>query len=166
MSDRNSGSALSYRRAHEGDIDMITQFNLQLAAETEGKSLDPDTIRTGVSRGMQQFPEAQYFVAERERRVVGQLMFTREWSDWRNGWMLWLQSVYVQPDWRSHGVFRCLLNESLAAVRTDMDAIGLRLYVDHANEGAIEVYARLGFEDAGYRMMEIVPLNRASHSEA
>ena len=93
MSAQESAEQLTYRRAHDGDVATIVEFNLQLALETEGKALNPQTMQQGVSRGMQQFPEAQYFVVECDRQVVGQLMFTREWSDWRNGWMLWLQST-------------------------------------------------------------------------
>jgi len=88
--------------------------NQCLALESEGARLDPDILRRGIERGLSRFPEVQYFVAEISGRMVGQLMLTREWSDWRDGWLLWLQSVYVDREFRRQGVFRRLLEFSLA----------------------------------------------------
>ena len=82
-----------YRRANISDVDRITEFNCRLAQETEGKQLDTATVTRGVSRGLLLAPEVLYFVAEKDGTVVGQVMLTREWSDWRDGWMLWIQSV-------------------------------------------------------------------------
>ncbi|MCH2202275.1 MAG: GNAT family N-acetyltransferase [Fuerstiella sp.] len=159
MSGRDSVAVFRFRRADDGDLESIIHFNQCLAAETEKKTLDRETLRAGVSRGLRQFPEAQYFVAENEGSVVGQLMLTREWSDWRNGWVLWLQSVYVQLEFRCQGVFSRLLNNAVATVNADGKAIGLRLYVEQNNAVANVAYRKLGFDDAGYRMMEKVPLS-------
>ena len=158
MSDVSPVNDLSFRRAAIPDVDTIARFNIQLAMETEEKALHAETIRQGVAAGLQYFPEVQYFVAEASGRVVGQLMFTREWSDWRNGWMLWLQSVYVPLQFRDRGVFRGLLDFALQAVSADQQAVGVRLYAERDNRDAIAVYERLGFQDAGYRILEIVPL--------
>jgi GNAT superfamily N-acetyltransferase len=158
MIEPEAAEQFTFRRATDGDVTTIVEFNLQLALETEGKALNPETMQQGVARGIQQFPEAQYFIAECERQLVGQLMFTREWSDWRNGWMLWLQSVYVRQDFRGRGVFRNLLNSALAVVNKDSGAIGLRLYVEKENKPAIAAYERLQFKDAGYRILETVPI--------
>ncbi len=158
MIERESAEQFTFRRATDGDVATIVEFNLQLALETEGKVLNPETMQQGVSRGIKQFPEAQYFLAECGRQLVGQLMFTREWSDWRNGWMLWLQSVYVRQGFRGRGVFRNLLDSALAVVNKDGGAVGLRLYVEKDNEPAIAAYERLQFKDTGYRILETVPI--------
>lgn len=160
MSDNDSCTSISCRRANVDDVDIITQFNLWLALETEGQKLDVATMRQGVAGGLDRHPEVQYFVAETTDRVVGQLMVTREWSDWRNGWMLWLQSVYVVQEARSQGVFRRLLDYAMAEVNREGQAVGLRLYVERENEAAAAVYDRIGFKDAGYRLLEIVPLSQ------
>ena len=103
-----------YRRANISDVGRITEFNCRLALETEGKQLDPATVTRGVSRGLLLAPEVLYFVAEKDGIVVGQVMLTREWSDWRDGWMLWIQSVYVGAEWRGLGVFGKLFSFSIA----------------------------------------------------
>ncbi|MCH2211999.1 MAG: GNAT family N-acetyltransferase [Fuerstiella sp.] len=159
MSDPDSAAVFRFRRADLGDLESIVCFNLRLAEETEEKTLDRETLRAGVSRGMRLFPEAQYFVAEIEGSVIGQLMLTREWSDWRNGWMLWLQSVYVQREFRCQAVFSRLLSCALDTANADGKAVGLRLYVEQKNAVANEAYRKMGFDDAGYRILEMVPLS-------
>ena len=58
-------------------------------------------------------------------------MLTREWSDWRNGWMWWIQSVYVRADARRRGVFRALYRHVYRGGEGRPGVIGLRLYVEH-----------------------------------
>ena len=152
--------SIVFRRASADDADVIIEFNRLLAAESEQTDLDPNIVRRGVERGSLHFPEVRYFVAETHGRIVGQMMMTREWSDWRDGWLLWLQSVYVDPDFRRQGVFRRLLNHSLAECAKTMKVAGVRLYVEKDNVAATSTYLRSGFKDSGYRVMEIVPLHR------
>ena len=137
------------------DIAMITEYNCRLALETESRILDRDTVEAGVRRGLELGDEVQYFVAEDESGVIGQIMLTREWSDWRNGWMIWLQSVYVASEKRGAGVFRLLFERSVELARLRFDAVCVRLYVEHENEAATATYRRLGFRDSGYLVMEM-----------
>ncbi len=151
------------RSASDLDIDTLADFNCRLAWETENRALDPETVRRGVTRSLQLSPEVRYFVAEADSAIVGQLMLTREWSDWRDGWMVWLQSVYVCSDWRGRGVFRTLLNHAVAMVTAEDRVVNLRLYVEHHNDVAKNTYRTLGFSDAGYEVMEM-PLNNRIQS--
>lgn len=150
--------ALTIRDAHPGDLQVIVDFNQRLAQESEGKSLDLATLTAGVQSLLADRQKGRYFVAESDGRVAGQMMITHEWSDWRNGDIWWLQSVYVHPDFRRQGVFRQLLEHVLAQGAVE-SSIGLRLYVDEHNRSAIETYRRFGFESGAYRVME-----RLSHS--
>lgn len=143
------------RAASFDDIPVISEFNCCLAKETENKTLDRPTVLNGVKRGMELGDEAQYFVAEDESGVIGQIMLTREWSDWRNGWMVWLQSVYVSPPKRGAGVFRMLFERSIEMARLRCNPVCMRLYVEHENEIAMTTYRRLGFQDSGYQVMEM-----------
>lgn len=147
------------RRAAPDDALQIANFNARLAIETEGRALDSEVLLQGVTKALGLAPEVLYFVAQEQRnhesRIVGQLMLTREWSDWRNGWMVWLQSVYVCPESRRQGVFQQLLRFAVSEVSGMMPVAGLRLYVEHNNSSARTVYSRLGFAAAGYDVMEM-----------
>lgn len=145
----------TFRAAVESDAFVITELNCRLAMETEEKALDQDLVSKGVLNGLRLFPEVRYFVAECDGKIVGQLMLTREWSDWRNGWMIWLQSVYVVSEFRRCGVFRLLYQYAIQLLRDENSIAGVRLYVEHANEAAKSCYRSLGFEDAGYQVFEI-----------
>ncbi|MEZ6128022.1 MAG: GNAT family N-acetyltransferase [Planctomycetaceae bacterium] len=146
---------LRIRVADPDDVDVLTDFNCRLALETERKILDPVTVRNGVTRGLSVGEEVQYWVADEDGVVAGQLMLTREWSDWRDGWMYWLQSVYVVAERRGQGVFRRLLEHVMQQLRNRTDVCCLRLYVEDENHAAMESYRRLGFEEPGYRVMEV-----------
>lgn len=146
------------RLAESRDLDVIIEFNRLLALESEGKALDPSLLRPGVAAGLAHPAKCKYFVAEDNGKVLGQMAITYEWSDWRNGWFWWVQSVYVRPESRQRGVFRTLFEHVQGAARKDPEVIGIRLYVEHENRGAQEVYRRLGMEATGYQVLEKYPL--------
>jgi ribosomal protein S18 acetylase RimI-like enzyme len=127
------------REARAGDLETLVAFNLALAEETEGKRLDPATLRRGVAAVLADASKGFYLVAERGGRVLGQLMVTREWSDWRDGDWWWFQSVYVAPEARRQGVFQALYAEIVARSQA-AGARGLRLYVENENRGAQATY--------------------------
>jgi GNAT superfamily N-acetyltransferase len=146
------------RRAGPADAAVVVEFNRRLALESEGKALDVAVLAQGVATGLADPQKALYFVAEEDGEVVGQLMVTTEWSDWRNGWIWWIQSVYVREDWRRRGVFRLLYQHVHRAALTDPQVIGLRLYVEHENHAAQQTYLTMGMERTGYLVLERCPL--------
>jgi len=99
------------REAGKTDIPILAQHNQALANETENIELSTKTILSGVSKALDR-EDCHYFVAEFNGEVAGQVMITYEWSDWRNGVMWWIQSVYVRPEYRNKGVFRALFTYS------------------------------------------------------
>ena len=139
--------------------------NVALAAETEGQQLDQSLLRPGIQAVLADPTLGRYHLAEIDGRVVGQLMTTHEWSDWRNGLFLWIQSVYVLPDYRGAGVFRALYDHLAGMAGSDSRICGIRLYVDRSNEGAQGVYARLGMHRSNYGVMETVYRGPESHQE-
>ena len=150
---------ITIRDAVPDDAGIIAGFNSDMARETEGKTLDPDRVGPGVAALLADASRGRYWVAVSNDRVVGQLMVTYEWSDWRNGNIWWIQSVYVHRDCRRQGVFRSLYRhvESLAAATPDV--IGLRLYVESGNTRAQQTYASLGMVKPNYLVMEAMLRN-------
>jgi len=147
-------SKLQVRSAIPADWPTITDFNNRLAIETEDIQLDPDTLRQGVRAILSDSTRGQYFVACHQEQIVGQLLHTREWSDWRNGEIWWLQSVYVTADFRRQGVFRMLYEHARREAIAAKTVVGIRLYVDRDNAPAHATYHRLGMEKAGYFVMQ------------
>ena len=152
--------ALIIRRGTTADAAVIVEFNERIALETEGKTLGRAVVSAGVAAALADPARGLYFVAERDGRIVGQLMVTTEWSDWRNGWFWWIQSVYVHPEARRKGVFRSLYAHVEEQARLDSTVIGLRLYVEHENTAAQKTYAALGMNSTSYLVLEKYPLNR------
>jgi ribosomal protein S18 acetylase RimI-like enzyme len=144
---------VTVRTARPDDAATITAFNLAMAMESEGLKLDRATLEQGVAAALGDPGKAIYFVAEVDGQLAGQLMITHEWSDWRNGDIWWIQSVYVHPNHRRRGVFRALYRhvESEAKAR---GAVKLRLYVEHENESAQRTYSSLGLHRSRYFVME------------
>jgi GNAT superfamily N-acetyltransferase len=144
------------RAASKSDIPVLVEFNLGCARDSEGKELDRTILTGGVTRGLQQGDEVLYLLAENDNGPIGQIMLTREWSDWRNGWIAWIQSVYVRPEFRGQGVFRSLLDHAVQRLKNQPDVIGVRLYVEQGNASAESVYIRTGFVDPNYKVLELM----------
>lgn len=148
------------RRAVWEDAEVIARFNQELARETEDRVLPWDLIYPGVRRALERPAHSRYWVAEAEGQVIGQAMITPEWSDWRNGWKWWLQSVFVAAPWRSKGVFSSLVNQichdsALLEKEGDPPVVALWLFAEVDNSRALEVYHRLGFGDPHYKVLEM-----------
>jgi GNAT superfamily N-acetyltransferase len=156
---------MKIRDATLADLSFIVEANAALATETEGKTLDPALLRQGVQTVLANPALGRYYIAEAGGNAVGQLMTTFEWSDWRNGLFLWIQSVYVLPANRGDGVFRALYDHLGALARADAHICGIRLYVDHGNERAQGVYARMGMHRSNYGVMETVFRGPTSYAQ-
>ena len=125
-----------------------------MALETEELALDSETCLRGVNSVFADETLGRYFVVEEESRVVGSLMITHEWSDWRCGTVWWIQSVYVEPSSRGKGVYRLMYEEVKSIVESDSSLRGIRLYVDRRNSAAQRVYERLGMNGDHYKLYE------------
>jgi len=142
------------RTAEIGDIETIAELNIAMAWETEQKRLDPATIRRGIRAVMDDSDYGFYVVAERSGEVVGCLLITFEWSDWRSALFWWIQSLYVQPPFRRRGVFTRLHDFVRTQALQHPDVCGLRLYVEQSNHAARNAYRRIGMTPTAYRMYE------------
>ena len=147
-------SLYQVRPALPDDWETIVEFNCRLADESEDKRLDPETITAGVKAILADSNKGRYFVACLEDRIVGQMMHTWEYSDWRNGEIWWLQSVYVHPEFRRQGVFRLLYDKLHNEAVSNSEVVGLRLYVENDNDRAEQTYCNLGMKPGGYHVLE------------
>jgi ribosomal protein S18 acetylase RimI-like enzyme len=142
------------RLATEVDAAAIVGFNRAMALETEGKDLVPEVIGAGVRALLGNPASGFYVVAEEARRAVGGLMITKEWSDWRNGELWWIQSLYVVPEFRRRGVFRRLYAHVQELASREPRVRGFRLYVERDNAAAQAVYRAIGMHETHYRVYE------------
>ena len=148
-------SSIKVRQAGPHDLGRLVQFNASMAQETEGQALDPARLKLGVAAVLQRQDLGFYLLAELEGQVVGQLLVTTEWSDWRNAFFWWVQSVYVLPEYRRRGVYRALDQQVRLEASQSGNVCGVRLYVDQENRVAQQVYQDLGMSQSRYYMYEI-----------
>ncbi len=145
---------LIIRFARLDDANILAEINKSMALESEGLNLDFQTVLSGVKNLMLQIDHGFYLIAAIENQIVGTLMITYEWTDWRNGLFWWIQSVYVVPDMRNKGVYKALYHYVKEIAKNDTRFRGFRLYVDKDNQRAIEVYKKLGMTESNYIFFE------------
>jgi GNAT superfamily N-acetyltransferase len=143
-----------YRAAEPTDITAIVNFQIEMAHETEDIELDRDVLGRGVEALFTDPSLGRYFIADIDGKPIASLMITYEWSDWRNGMVWWIQSVYVAPEARRRGIYAGLYQYVKDLVDTESAVRGIRLYVDRRNTAAQEVYRRLGMNGDHYQVFE------------
>ena len=142
------------RRATLEDAQALADFNREMAKETENIELLPEVIAAGVKAMIERPQMGFYLVAEDQGELQASLMITTEWSDWRNGLLWWIQSVYVRPDYRRKGLYRLLYQQVKKLAETETGVCGFRLYVEHDNHVAQKTYEALGMQQTAYKIYE------------
>ncbi len=150
---------ITIRDAKAEDLQIITDFQMEMALETEALKLDREVLSAGVSSVLNDNSKARYFIAHTSSESVGMLMITFEWSDWRNGWVWWIQSVYTKPGFRKMGVYKLLYDHIKNLVINSNNIRGVRLYVDKRNVPAQRVYESLGMNGEHYTTYEWMKIN-------
>lgn len=150
---------MKVRKATKSDIGQIVDFQLQMARETENIELDPATVLLGVTAVTEDPAKGQYYVSETENTITGSLLTTYEWSDWRNGTVLWIQSVYVLPGFRRKGIYRSMYSHLKQMVLESGHLKGIRLYADKSNAAAHKTYQNLGMTPDHYVTFEWIKPN-------
>jgi GNAT superfamily N-acetyltransferase len=145
---------IEIRKAKLSDCEHIVDLQLAMARETEGLELDRDIASKGVRGVFEEPSRGIYWVAEEQGEILGVLLAIQEWSDWRNGTVLWIHSLYVVPKARGHGVFKKLYLNLKEKVEQSPELVGLRLYVDKKNKAAQKIYEKLGMRRDHYELYE------------
>lgn len=140
--------------ASAGDAPALVEFNQAMALETEGKTLDPDTVNAAVRAVFDDPHKGFYVIAEDDGQIVGGLMVTYEWSDWRNAWWWWVQSVFIRETARGKRVYSHLYDFVKARAKSAGDVYGIRLYVETENVHAQRVYEKVGMNRSPYLMYD------------
>lgn len=147
------------RKASANDIDSIVRFQLKMANETEGIELHKPTVTKGVTAVINDIKKGQYYISEIDGKVVASLLTTYEWSDWRNGTVLWIQSVFVLKEYRRKGIYRNMYSYIKELVKNDDNLNGIRLYADKSNYPAHKTYEQLGMTPDHYITFEWIKKN-------
>lgn len=145
---------MEIRLATEKDVSDLVEFNQAMALETEGKTLNGDILAAGVAAVLSDEQKGSYVVVEDGGTVVAGLLITREWSDWRNAWFWWIQSVYVRPTHRGTGLYSRMYEFVKKLAADEGNVCGFRLYVEKENQIAQKVYEKLGMHETYYLMYE------------
>ena len=142
------------RVAEQNDAGALVEFNQAMALETEGKRLEPEKITKGVAAVFTDDSKGFYVVAEDDGKIVGGLMVTYEWSDWRNAWFWWIQSVYIRPEARGQSLYTRMYEFVKLRAADAGNVCGFRLYVETENAHAQNVYDAVGMNRSHYVMYE------------
>ena len=145
---------MNIRLAEKKDVDALVEFNQAMALETEGKHLNEDILRPGVLAVFDDIAKGFYVVADAEEHIAGGLLVTSEWSDWRNGWFWWVQSVYIRPPYRGRSIYTAMYEFVKVQAQRQGNVCGFRLYVEKENTHAQRVYEKLGMDKTYYLMYE------------
>ncbi len=145
---------MNIRAAILEDAKSLVEFNQAMALETEGKRLDAQILESGVEAVLHDETKGFYAVAESGGKIVGGLMVTFEWSDWRDNWFWWIQSVYILPEFRGRKIYSRLYDFVKQKAEEKGDVCGFRLYVERENRNAQKVYEKCGMEASHYLMYE------------
>jgi ribosomal protein S18 acetylase RimI-like enzyme len=84
--------------------------------------------------------------------VVACASIVTEWSNFRGGDYWWIQSLYIVPEHRGHGLVDTILQHLASEARAG-GAIDLRLYGYNTNARALRAYQRFGFREAPYLIL-------------
>ncbi len=137
------------------DINSLVDFNIKMAKETENKILNKKIVTKGVSEVLTDTTLGYYVIAKNKNTILGSLMITYEWSDWRNGMFWWIQSVYVEKEYRQQGVYKKMYSYIKDKALKDNSCTGIRLYVEQENKIAQSVYTKLEMKETHYKLFEI-----------
>lgn len=143
------------RKATKLDYETIVECQIKMALETESLVLDKNIVTKGVGEIINESPLGYYLIAEDNfKNILGVMMVLYEWSDWRNGKVLWIHSLYVKPEYRNLGVFKTFYLHLKNILTTSAEYKGIRLYVEKNNIKAQQAYQSVGMSNEHYELFE------------
>jgi GNAT superfamily N-acetyltransferase len=144
------------RRANLTDLEKLVSFAMLEAREAEGIDLSPENVRRGILGALENDTLGRYWVLARENdEVIGNVSVIREWSNWNGGYYWWIQSLFIQPEFRGVGLMQKLI-DTIKEEAQRGGGLDLRLYVHSTNTRAIKAHRKSGFSESDYRIMRMI----------
>lgn len=140
--------------ATSADWEALVDLQIKLAWETEKLELNKEILSSGMKNLLADTHKGKYYKLLDNQAIIGCMLNTYEWSDWRDGWVIWIQSLYILSEYRGQGLYRLMYEYIQETVAQSSDYKGIRLYVDKTNLKAIEVYKSLGMNNQHYELFE------------
>lgn len=134
--------------------DRQTYLGLARAFYASGAALmdapDENILRT-FDELMRSHDYAEAFLAEYDGETAGFVLLAKTFSQEAGGMVLWLEELYIRPEFRGMGLGSEVFGFLHAHYKTSVRRI--RLEVEAENEGARQLYYRWGFENLPYEQM-------------
>jgi len=96
---------------------------------------------------------AKAYVCEKNNKTVGYILLALTYSNEAGGMVVWLDEIYVKPEFRSQGIGSELIDFVIDKYKDN--AARFRLEITESNMGAKKLYLSKGFTDLSYRQMNL-----------
>lgn len=134
---------LSIRAATVNDAPLLATMIRELAEFERELHLVVMTEQDLARDGFGPYPKFRSLVAEWNGRPAGYALFFGFYSTWEGRPGLFLEDLYVRPEFRSRGIGRALLGQVARTAREE-NCYGVRWEVLDWNQPAIKFYESLG----------------------
>ena len=127
------------------DISTFISFQKIMAKETEGVNLDDSSIAGALEYLINDDSYGKAFMAKLGPNgvSVGTCYINYGYDVLSNKFTIWVQSVFVHPEYRKKGIFSKIFNH-LELVARQLNASRISLFVDFSNLPAQKVYEKMG----------------------
>jgi GNAT superfamily N-acetyltransferase len=130
--------------ATRDDIPLIRDFILQLAKYERARPDEVPVTEADLDSSLfSERPAAEVLIAYLDEEPAGFALFFHNYSTWLGKRGIYLEDLFVKPDFRKHGVGFALLRE-LARIAVDRGCGRLDWSVLDWNELAISFYKQIG----------------------
>jgi GNAT superfamily N-acetyltransferase len=148
---------LSIRFAEEKDISVILSLIKELAEFeklSDEVNVSEDILKENLF-GKRKY--AEVIIAELNEKPAGQALFFHNFSTFKGKPGIYLEDLYVKPEYRSKGIGKALLNKLIETAK-ERKCSRIEWVVLDWNKSAIDFYKKMGAEEMNgwliYRLTE------------
>ncbi len=155
MTESDRESKFQIKRAGKEHLDILVDFNMKLAIETENRPLNLETLTKSMNAILEDERKGVYLILFEGEEALGQIAYVYEWSTWRNANYMWLTDLYIKPEHRKRGLFKIIYQHVMRLYEENPSVLGLRFYVDKGNTSVVPIYKKVGWKESNYDLWEI-----------